>query len=125
LALLQFEAGAETCADYGSAPQQNMNACAYQEYELADSELQDVWEQAIEYARSSLSYDDLNNGRESGTERLPAAQRAWITLRDEHYAAYSYHMRSGSAEPLLYHGCRTTMTRQRTMELCKLMIEDQ
>ncbi|MEM8697194.1 MAG: lysozyme inhibitor LprI family protein [Pseudomonadota bacterium] len=124
-ALMQFEANAETCADYGNLPQQPMNACAYWEYELADAELQDVWEQAIVYARNYLSFDEMNDGRPSGAERLLAAQRAWIILRDEHCAAWSYHMRGGSAEPLLYHGCRTGMTRQRVTELRDLMVEDQ
>lgn len=124
-AMMQFEPSAESCADYGNLPQQQMNACAYWEYELADAELQDVWEQAIGYARNYLSFDDLNDGRETGANRLMAAQRAWIILRDEHCATYSYHMRGGSAEPLLYHGCRTSMTRQRVTELRSLMIEDQ
>ncbi|NNC72643.1 MAG: DUF1311 domain-containing protein [Sphingomonadaceae bacterium] len=122
---MQFEANAETCADMGNLPQQPMNACAHWEYELADAELNDVWEQAIEYARNYLNHDDMNDGRPSGAQRLLAAQRAWITLRDEHCAVYSYHMRGGSAEPLLYHGCRTSMTRARTSELRDLMVEDQ
>ena len=125
LMMMQFTPNAESCGDYGNLPQQPMNACAAWEYGLADAELQDVWEQAIEYARGYLSHDDMNDGRASGADRLMAAQRAWLTLRDEHCAAYSYHMRGGSAEPLLYHGCRTTMTRQRVMELRNLMIEDQ
>ncbi|MGP1354717.1 MAG: lysozyme inhibitor LprI family protein [Parasphingopyxis sp.] len=124
-AIMQFTPNAETCADSGNLPQQPMNACAAWEYELADAELNDVWEQAIAYARNYLSHDDMNDGRPSGAERLLAAQRAWITLRDEHCAAWSYHMRGGSAEPLLYHGCRTSMTRQRVTELRNLMIEDQ
>ena len=32
--------------------------------ELADAELQDVWEQAIEYARGYLSHDDMNDERQ-------------------------------------------------------------
>ena len=49
--------------------------------------------------------------RGTGEEHLVAAQRAWITLRDEHCTVMAFHMRGGSAEPMLYNGCRAAMTR--------------
>ena len=125
LAMMQFEANAETCANPENLPQQPLNACAAWEYELAVAELQDVWEQAIEYARGYLSWHHMNDGRPSGADRLMEAQRAWITMRHEHCAAFSYHMRGGSAESLLYYSCRATFTRERTEQLRNLMIEDQ
>jgi uncharacterized protein YecT (DUF1311 family) len=34
-------------------------------------------------------------------------------------------MRGGTAEPLLYNGCRASMTRERIEDLRSLMLEDQ
>ncbi|WP_299327052.1 lysozyme inhibitor LprI family protein [Parasphingopyxis sp.] len=123
--MMQFTPNAETCADSGNLPQQHMNACAYWDFRQADGELNAVYEQVIDYARGNLSYMPDGDTRPSGEERIRRAQRAWITLRDEHCEAWSYHMIGGSAEPLLFHGCRAQMTRERTEELRALMIEDQ
>lgn len=125
LAAMQFVPNAETCADSGNLPQQPMNMCAAWEFERADAELNEVWEVVLEYTRAHLSGSFEWDERPSGEERLRAAQRAWVTLREEHCGVWGYHMRGGSAEPLLYHGCKTTMTRERIEQLRALMLEDQ
>jgi uncharacterized protein YecT (DUF1311 family) len=126
LMAIQFVPNAETCADWGNLPQQHMNACAAWDFEQADAELNAVWEEVLEYARTHLSDSLLDvDERPPGDERLIVAQRAWITLRDEHCAVWGYHMRGGSAEPMLYNGCRADMTRDRIEALRALMLEDQ
>ena len=123
-ALLQWEINAEICADSGNLPQQHMNACAAWDFEQADAELNVVWDEVLAYARGDLSYMPEGDDRGSAEQHLVGAQRAWIALRDEHCLVWSFHMRGGSAEPLLYHGCRSAMTRARTEELRSLMIEE-
>jgi uncharacterized protein YecT (DUF1311 family) len=124
-ATMQFVPSEEACADWGNLPQQPMNACARWDFEQADAELNALWDEVLEYARVHLSNADEGDDRPSGEERLRTAQRAWITLRDEHCAVWSYHMRGGSAEPMLYHGCRADMTRDRIEALRNLMLETQ
>ncbi len=123
LMLLQWETNAQVCADMGNLPQQHMNACAAWDFEQADTELNRVWEQAMAAVRERDGYAVQYDGRASGEERLRAAQRAWIVVRDEHCAVYGYQMRGGSAEPFLYNGCRAAMTRDRTEELRSLLPE--
>lgn len=122
--LLQWETNAQVCADSGNLPQQHMNACAAWDFEQADAELNDVWGEVLAYVRGHFGAAPEWDDRGTGEAHLRAAQRAWITLRDEHCTVWSFHMRGGSAEPLLYHGCRAGMTRKRTQELRDLMIED-
>lgn len=124
LMLLQWETNAQICADSGNLPQQHMNACAAWDFEQADAELNETWDEVIAYVRDTLSEAPDWDDRGSGEEHLRAAQRAWITLRDEHCTVWAFHMRGGSAEPLLYNGCRAQMTRERTRELRELMIEE-
>lgn len=124
-AMMQWQPNAEACADMGNLPQQPMNACAHWDYQQADGELNAVYEQVIEYARGYLSYQPEGEAaRPSGEERIRRAQRAWVTLRDEHCEAWSYHMIGGTMEPFLFHSCRARLTRERTEELRRLMIED-
>jgi len=123
-AAMQFAPNADNCADWSNLPQQPMNMCAAWDFEHADVELNAVWGEVLEYSREYLSYADEGDDRPNGEDRLRAAQRAWITLRDEHCAVWGYHMRGGSAEPLLYNGCRADMTRDRIEALRALMIED-
>ena len=123
LMLLQWETNAQICADSGNLPQQHMNACAAWDFEQADAELTETWGEALVYVRANLGPSEWDD-RGSGEAHLIAAQRAWITLRDEHCTVWAFHMRGGTAEPLLYHGCRAEMTRQRTAELRELMLEE-
>ncbi|MCA1749313.1 MAG: lysozyme inhibitor LprI family protein [Sphingomonadales bacterium] len=124
LMLLQWETNAQICADSGNLPQQGMNACAAWDFEQADAELNETWAEVLAYVRETFSESPPWDDRGSGEYRLRAAQRAWITLRDEHCTVMAFHMRGGSAEPMLYNGCRAEMTRQRTEELRDLMLED-
>jgi uncharacterized protein YecT (DUF1311 family) len=123
-AFMQWETNADICADSGNLPQQHINACAFWDFQQADAELNGVWAQAIGYAETTLGYAPENDERASAAARLRSAQRAWITVRDEHCAVVSYHMRGGSGESMLYNGCRASMTQARTAELRGMMLEE-
>lgn len=101
-----------------------MNYCAGQDFERADVELNAAYRTAIasaqeadrEYARITQG----NEGRDSGPGEeasLREAQRAWVTFRDAQCQGESYEARGGSMQPMLYDGCRATLTRARTAEL--------
>jgi uncharacterized protein YecT (DUF1311 family) len=50
--------------------------------------------------------------------KLREAQRAWIVFRDAHCTVEGYDQaRGGSMEPMVYHGCRARLTRERTRQL--------
>lgn len=98
--------------------QHGINACALRDFEGADAELNRLWPQVVAAVREqdagiSRDWDE----RPSGEERLREAQRAWIIFRDAHCAVESFAMRGGSAEPLLYNGCRARLTRERIAQL--------
>jgi uncharacterized protein YecT (DUF1311 family) len=101
--------------------QQDMNQCAARDFEQADRALNDVWPQVVAYVRAQDEGED--DGRPSGESRLREAQRAWLTFRDAHCTVDSYAMRGGSAEPLLYDGCRARITEDRTAQLRALILD--
>lgn len=101
--------------------QQDMNQCAARDFELADRALNEVWPQVLAYVRGQD--EGVDDGRASSESRLLAAQRAWIVFRDAHCTVDSYAMRGGSAEPLLYEGCRARITEARTAQLRALILD--
>jgi uncharacterized protein YecT (DUF1311 family) len=110
------------CAD--PQAQQEMNWCAGQDFERADTELNAAYRTAITSAQEAdREYAHLTQGNETrasgpGEEAsLRAAQRAWVTFRDAHCEGESYEARGGSMQPMLYQGCRATLTRARAAEL--------
>ena len=104
--------------------QQEMNYCAGQDFERADTELNAAYRTAIagaqeadrDYARATQGNEmrDSGPGEEAS---LREAQRAWVTFRDAQCQGESYEARGGSMQPMLYQGCRATLTRARTAEL--------
>jgi uncharacterized protein YecT (DUF1311 family) len=105
--------------------QQEMNYCAGQDFERADAELNTAYRAAIESAREAdREYARIdataaaNRPEDPGEEAsLREAQRAWVTFRDAHCRLQGYEARGGSMEPMIYNGCRATITRARTAEL--------
>ena len=53
---------------------------------------------------------------------LLAAQRAWITYRDQHCLVASFEARGGSMQPMLASACSLALTRERTRQL-KALVE--
>jgi len=104
--------------------QQEMNYCAGQDFQRADAELNAAYRTAIagaqEADREYTRITQGNDGRDGGPGEeasLRAAQRAWVSFRDAHCQGESYDARGGSMQPMIYEGCRATLTRARTAEL--------
>ncbi|WP_241657336.1 lysozyme inhibitor LprI family protein [Aurantiacibacter suaedae] len=124
LLLLAAGTAAAEPADICAEPitQADMNQCAARNYAEADEALNVQWSRTAEAMRERDSqldrkYDD----RPGYFETLLAAQRAWITYRDEHCTSDGYLYRGGSMEPLIVSTCKTELTKQRTSQLADLM----
>lgn len=98
--------------------QQEMNWCAWQDFEAADDALNIQWLLTVAEMRrrDRLSGEGVPKG-EGHFETLLAAQRAWISFRDKHCASEGYLFRGGSMEPLIVATCKTDLTKQRTQQL--------
>ena len=105
--------------------QQEMNYCAGQDFERADAELNAAYRTAItaaqeadrEYARIDPAGAAAHRSEPGEEASLRNAQRAWVTFRDAHCEGESFEARGGSMQPMLYEGCRATLTRARAAEL--------
>ena len=99
--------------------QADMNQCAHIAYQRADAELNRQWRLALAVARiSDREIADVRRDRRRGfVESLLAAQRAWLTFRDNHCVLNSYDAIGGSMEPMLYSLCMTALTEARTEQL--------
>lgn len=103
--------------------QQEMNWCAGQDFLAADEKLNTQWSAtAARMKERDMAIDNSHDGRPGYFDQLLAAQRAWLTFRDEHCAAEGYLARGGSLEPLLVANCRTALTEERTRQLYDLEV---
>jgi uncharacterized protein YecT (DUF1311 family) len=120
LSVLPAMAAAQAVDCDNALTQADMNACAYQDWEQADAELNALWPKARAAMKrlDSVLSDDLRGADAA----LLASQRAWIAFRDAQCRAEGFAMRGGSAEPMLVSGCLATLTRQRIEDL-RLMTE--
>ena len=101
-----------------------LNACAYKEYERADAAMNAQWKvTAARMKESDADFDRSQDNRPGYFDTLLAAQRAWLTYRDQHCASEGYTMRGGSAEPMMISGCQTQLTEARTKQLKELIEE--
>lgn len=104
--------------------QPELNACAYQEYERADAALNAQWKlTAARMKEIDAGFDRTYDKRPGYYDTLLAAQRAWLTYRDQHCASEGYSMRGGSAEPMVISGCMAQLTDARTKQLKELIEE--
>jgi uncharacterized protein YecT (DUF1311 family) len=107
------------CAD--PQAQQEMNYCAAQDFARADAELNAEYRRAVADAqradREEAGYRVEGDNRPGEEATLREAQRAWLAFRDAHCRLEGYEARGGSMEPMLYEGCRATLTRARTAQL--------
>ena len=119
--LLFAAASALNCKD--PQAQLEMNMCAQREFERADVELNTQWRATAAAMRESDRGIDRKYDREPGYfETLLAAQRAWITYRQQHCLGESFEARRGSLSPLLFSTCMSELTRERTKQL-KALVE--
>lgn len=95
--------------------QTEMSQCAYDDWEVADGELNVAYKRAMQLLQDWDA--DLPEAEKGGAEALQKAQRAWIIFRDKACEAEGYAMKGGSAEPLLVYGCMRQLTEDRTSQL--------
>lgn len=115
LAALTLPAAAQDVDCAEAVAQVDLNACAYQEWEAADTQLNRTYAAAMDLLEAWDA--DLPDDEKGGPAALKAAQRAWITFRDKACEAEGYAMKGGSAEPLLVYGCMRQLTEERTAHL--------
>ena len=85
--------------------QQEINQCAYAEFEAADAELNKAYKQL----RAAIEPDHEN--------ALRAAQRAWVTLRDAECEFESMGWEGGSGRAMIQSACLKRMTEERSARL--------
>ena len=101
-----------------------LNACAYKEYERADAAMNAQWKVTAAHMKEiDADFDRSQDNRPGYFDTLLAAQRAWLTYRDQHCASEGYTMRGGSAEPMVISGCQTQLTDARSKQRQDLLEE--
>lgn len=111
--------------DCGNAMAQfELNACAYKEFERADAAMNAQWKLTSAHMKKiDKDFDRTQDNRPGYFDTLLAAQRAWLTYRDQHCASEGYSMRGGSAEPMVISGCQAQLTEARTKQLKELIAD--
>jgi uncharacterized protein YecT (DUF1311 family) len=100
---LADEADGIDCAH--AMAQQDMNICADKDYRAADAVLNATYKKAM------VGLDDHSK------DLLRIAQRNWIKFRDAECTYESAQNEGGSIYPLVYAGCMTALTKERTKQL--------
>ena len=108
LAMLAFAAPAlsQNIDCKNAMSQSEMNICADQDYRAADAKLNAA------YARLMAALGD-----DGFRTKLKLAQRAWISFRDSECTYETADNEGGSIHPMVYAGCLTRLTKQRTKVL--------
>jgi uncharacterized protein YecT (DUF1311 family) len=112
LALKVSTANAQTQKDpcANAQTQVEMNECQGREYKKADAALNAVYKQL-------MAKIDTEGERAA----LKAAQVAWIKYRDADCEFVSYLNKGGTIYPLVYSGCLTARTQERTKQLREVL----
>ncbi len=104
--------------------QVEMNYCAGQDYEVADVALNAQWQLTVtEMRERDKNIDRSYDTQPTHYDALLAAQRAWLTYRDQHCLNEGFAARGGSMAPMLHSGCMARLTKARTAELQALVEE--
>lgn len=99
--------------------QMEMNQCAADDYAAADKKLNNTWKALMKHLK-----DD-----KPSTDKLRAAQKAWIAFRDAEVAAQfacaegDMRVCWGSMYPMLYNAALQELTEERTGRLQKYLDE--
>ena len=108
------------CAN--SQTQVEMTACAEQDWQDADADLNDAYQQAMD-AMAEIDAI-LPEAQQGAVQNLRTAQRAWVSFRDATCAAEGYSVYGGSMEPMVIYGCRARITADRAEDLWAMGNED-
>ncbi len=122
-ALLLLLAAGEPALDCtrDDLPQLGMNMCAYRDFERADAAMNAQWRLTVAEMKADDRRIDRSYDRQPGYyDTLLAAQRAWLTYRDQHCLGESFTARGGSMAPMLVSGCKASLTQVRTKQLKEL-----
>lgn len=104
--------------------QVEMNYCAGKDYEVADVALNAQWKRTVaEMRERDKTIDRRYDTQPTHYDALLAAQRAWLTYRDQHCLNEGFAARGGSMAPMLHGGCMARLTKARTAELQALVEE--
>jgi uncharacterized protein YecT (DUF1311 family) len=119
-AALDAEARENHCNDPQN--QAEMNICAGIDFQRADNDLNAAYRVVIAAARANdrefRAMGTTGDTRPGYEAVLRAAQRAWVTYREQHCTWTGYNeARGGSMEAMIYGGCMATVTRARIEEL--------
>ena len=87
--------------------QQELNACAFQEYENDDKLLNEKYKKVMQ-SLSKMKQDQLRQ-----------EQRLWLKMRDRLCKQEAKENEGGSIWPLMFYGCLSSSTKQRTEALGK------
>ena len=122
LSVWGFGASAQTLDCDNAQTQMEMTACAEQDWQAADAELNEAYEAAAAFMAGIDA--DLAEDEPGAATYLRDAQRDWIRFRDNACAAEGYVFHGGSAEPMVIYACRARLTTARTDDLRKLVEEN-
>ncbi len=104
--------------------QVEMNFCAGRDYAAADTELNAQWKLTVAALKArDKDIDRSYDSQPTHYDTLLAAQRAWLTYRDQHCLSESFAARGGSMAPMLHRGCMARLTKERTEQL-KALVEE-
>jgi uncharacterized protein YecT (DUF1311 family) len=101
--------------------QMEMNACAFDDLQKADDELNAVYREAMAFAKSEDVNADPQSDDESAVAILKKAQREWIRKRDRKCGEPS--SGGGSMQSMEIASCRAELTQKRTEELRSMLEE--
>lgn len=102
--------------------QMEMDACASDQYQQADAELNTVYREAVSrLERADREFSEISSNLVGAVDALKVAQRAWIAFRDASCDLAGFEARGGTLERTIYIGCQTELTRKRTAELRDLL----
>ena len=101
----------DPCADAQTTAE--MRDCTGKEYKQADAELNRVYKQLMSKLEDEGHKTALKN-----------AQQTWIRYRDTNCEYESYLNRGGTIYSVIYTGCLTRMTKERTTELREVLKEN-
>lgn len=94
----------------------SMTYCAGEDYEKADTTLNDLWPKVVAIARENDEYvAELARDRGVPTtlEALRDAQRAWIKFRDAQCSYEAYEVFGGTMQPMVGSLCLARLTEER------------
>lgn len=118
LLLMQSGEAPAPLACAGPITQSEMTACAAQDWQEADAELNRQWQNTAAMMRQrDAIYDHSHDRRPGYFDQLLAAQNAWLAYRDAHCVSEGYIARGGSLEPMLVAQCKAALTRERIHQL--------